>query len=209
MLRPRPLPRGAAPRERPRGPSRALALSVCHGAGSRRSIPGKPSPRGARRIGRSKSGRCKSSQLSWTSRDPKEFRASKGCGKLLRTQRAPGKHGKQLHELSQRLQIIVSKEIPKAKKITFGHLGDGNIHYNISQPENLSQDSFFKLERPLREKLLSLIVNMDGSFSAEHGIGIVRKKDALKIKGDEIKIMKSIKKSLDPKNILNPGKIFD
>ena len=48
-----------------------------------------------------------------------------------------------------------------------------------------------------------------GSFSAEHGIGIVRKKDALKIKGDEIKIMKSIKKSLDPKNILNPGKIFD
>ena len=84
-----------------------------------------------------------------------------------------------------------------------------NIHYNISQPENLSQDSFFKLERPLREKLLSLIVNMDGSFSAEHGIGIVRKKDALKIKGDEIKIMKSIKKSLDPKNILNPGKIFD
>ena len=50
---------------------------------------------------------------------------------------------------------------------------------------------------------------MGGSFSAEHGIGIVRKKDALKIKGDEIKIMKSIKKSLDPKNILNPGKIFD
>ena len=112
-------------------------------------------------------------------------------------------------EFIKKADSIVSKAIPKAKKITFGHLGDGNIHYNISQPENLSQDSFFKLERPLREKLLSLIVNMDGSFSAEHGIGIVRKKDALKIKGDEIKIMKSIKKSLDPKNILNPGKIFD
>ena len=112
-------------------------------------------------------------------------------------------------EFIKKADSIVSKAIPKAKKITFGHLGDGNIHYNISQPENLSQDSFFKLERPLREKLLSLVVDMDGSFSAEHGIGIVRKKDALKIKGDEIKIMKGIKKSLDPKNILNPGKIFD
>ena len=50
---------------------------------------------------------------------------------------------------------------------------------------------------------------MGGSFSAEHGIGIARKKDALQIKGDEIRIMKNIKKSLDPRNILNPGKIFD
>ena len=114
-----------------------------------------------------------------------------------------------MDEFIRKADLIVSKEIPKAKKITFGHLGDGNIHYNISQPANLSQDSFFKLEKPLRKKLLSLIVKMEGSFSAEHGIGIVRKKDALKIKGDEIKIMKSIKKSLDPKNILNPGKIFD
>jgi len=66
-----------------------------------------------------------------------------------------------------------------------------------------------KLENILRKKLLSLVVKMDGSFSAEHGIGIARKQDALKIKGDEIRIMKNIKKSLDPKNILNPGKIFD
>ena len=50
---------------------------------------------------------------------------------------------------------------------------------------------------------------MGGSFSAEHGVGIVRKKDALKVKSEEIKIMKKIKKSFDPKNILNPGKIFD
>ena len=112
-------------------------------------------------------------------------------------------------EFIKKADLIVSKEIPKAKNITFGHLGDGNIHYNIAQPKKLDKESFLKLENMLRKKLLSLVVKMDGSFSAEHGIGIARKQDAVKIKGDEIRIMKNIKKSLDPKNILNPGKIFD
>ena len=104
---------------------------------------------------------------------------------------------------------IVEREIPGAKRVTFGHLGDGNIHYNISQPKNMNEAIFLKKEPKLRNKILSLITQMGGSFSAEHGVGIVRKKDALKVKSEEIKIMKKIKKSLDPKNILNPGKIFD
>ena len=112
-------------------------------------------------------------------------------------------------EFIKKADSIVSKAIPKAKKITFGHLGDGNIHYNISQPKNMNEAIFLKKEPKLRNKILSLITQMGGSFSAEHGVGIVRKKDALKVKSEEIKIMKKIKKSLDPKNILNPGKIFD
>ena len=114
-----------------------------------------------------------------------------------------------VNEFINEADKIVGREIPGAKRVTFGHLGDGNIHYNISQPKNMNETIFLKKEPKLRNKILSLITQMGGSFSAEHGVGIVRKKDALKVKSEEIKIMKKIKKSFDPKNILNPGKIFD
>ena len=114
-----------------------------------------------------------------------------------------------INEFIQEADKIVKDIIPGAKNITFGHVGDGNIHYNISQPKNLSSREFLSLEKELRSHLLVLVQKYNGSFSAEHGIGLIRKKDAKKFKKDEIKLMKNIKKALDPKNILNPGKIFD
>ena len=79
----------------------------------------------------------------------------------------------------------------------------------LNKTDLIDDKEMKKIEKNLKKIVNDLIKEISGSISAEHGIGIVRKKDALKIKGDEIKIMKSIKKSLDPKNILNPGKIFD
>ena len=114
-----------------------------------------------------------------------------------------------INEFIQEADKIVKDIIPEAKNITFGHVGDGNIHYNISQPKNLSSREFLSLEKELRSHLLVLVKKYNGSFSAEHGIGLIRKKDAKKFKKDEIKLMKNIKEALDPKNILNPGKIFD
>jgi FAD/FMN-containing dehydrogenase len=70
-------------------------------------------------------------------------------------------------------------------------------------------EDFYALEKKLRDRILNLVSEHKGSFSAEHGIGIARKSDALKYKEKEIKVMQSIKRSLDPKNILNPNKIFD
>ena len=104
---------------------------------------------------------------------------------------------------------IVKNTIPNSKNVTFGHVGDGNIHYNITQPTDMEKKEFLTLENHLRSKLLELIKKYNGSFSAEHGIGIVRKKDALKLKKDEIALMKKIKLAIDPKNIINPGKIFE
>jgi FAD/FMN-containing dehydrogenase len=104
---------------------------------------------------------------------------------------------------------IVEECIPNSKCITFGHIGDGNIHYNISQPQDMNIEDFYALEKKLRDRILNLVSEHKGSFSAEHGIGIARKSDALKYKEKEIKVMQSIKRSLDPKNILNPNKIFD
>ena len=104
---------------------------------------------------------------------------------------------------------IVEECIPNSKCITFGHIGDGNIHYNISQPQDMNSEDFYTLEKELRDRILNLVSEHKGSFSAEHGIGIARKSDALKYKEKEIKIMQRIKRSLDPKNIINPNKIFD
>ncbi len=68
---------------------------------------------------------------------------------------------------------------------------------------------FSNLKKKIRKKLVDLTMSLDGSFSAEHGIGVTRKAELKKFKKDELNIMKGIKKSIDSKNILNPGKIID
>ena len=106
--------------------------------------------------------------------------------------------------------ISITKEIiPGSRCVIFGHIGDGNIHFNISQPTKIKKDDFFKFEKKIRKKLVDLTMSLDGSFSAEHGIGVTRKAELKKYKKDELNIMKGIKKSIDSKNILNPGKIID
>ena len=106
-----------------------------------------------------------------------------------------------------------SKEIKKIDSniriYPFGHLGDGNIHFNMIIPKNLNNDFDF-----LRDRIYKIVndsvFSFGGSFSAEHGIGIIKKNSFEKYKdNNEIAIMKKIKISLDPKNIMNPGKIFN
>ena len=77
---------------------------------------------------------------------------------------------------------IVKNTIHNSKNVTFGHVGDGNIHYNITQPKDMGKKEFLSLENHLRSKLLELIKKYNGSFSAEHGIGVIRKKMRLYIK---------------------------
>tara|TARA_B100001057_G_scaffold200846_1_gene201605 strand:+ start:2138 stop:3544 length:1407 start_codon:yes stop_codon:yes gene_type:complete len=106
--------------------------------------------------------------------------------------------------------IKISKEvIPGSRCVVFGHIGDGNIHFNISQPIKANKDKFLKKEKDLRKKIISLTLDLKGSISAEHGIGLARKDDLKKYKKKDVEIFKSIKKSFDPKNIMNPGKVID
>ena len=91
----------------------------------------------------------------------------------------------------------------------FGHLGDGNIHFNIIEPENYA-GNFNDARFEIYEIVNDLVENFGGSFSAEHGIGLIKKKSLHKYKSfNELNLMKKIKYALDPNNILNPGKIFD
>jgi glycolate oxidase subunit GlcD len=92
----------------------------------------------------------------------------------------------------------------------FGHIGDGNLHVNIRKPEALAKVEFLERCRAIDGSLFALVRAYQGSVSAEHGIGLL-KKHALAFSRSpaEIAMMRAVKKALDPEGILNPGKIFD
>ena len=117
-----------------------------------------------------------------------------------------------LDKIEQFINIMskkINKIIPGTRIYCFGHLGDGNIHFNMIEPKNYNKN--FNLYRNEIYNLVNKIVRENnGSFSAEHGIGLIKKEGLKKFKNkNQIEFMKKIKKSLDPKNILNPGKIID
>ena len=102
-------------------------------------------------------------------------------------------------------------KIPMEIKLhPFGHLGDNNIHFNMVLPNIEDLNSYIKIRDEIYLYINDLVQSYGGSFSAEHGIGQIKKDSLLKYKtASEIEIMKNIKKIFDPKNILNDGKIFD
>ncbi len=103
----------------------------------------------------------------------------------------------------------VRAEVPGIRPVPFGHLGDGNLHYNLSQPEGMEEQTFLDMWDRLNEIVHTLAVEMDGSFSAEHGIGSL-KVDELERLGSavELELMRSVKRAIDPHNIMNPGKVL-
>jgi D-lactate dehydrogenase (cytochrome) len=99
--------------------------------------------------------------------------------------------------------------IPGARPLPFGHLGDGNIHYNVMQPEGADKAEFLKHWDAMNAAVYAVVKKYGGSISAEHGVGIV-KRDLLPSVKDPValELMHSLKRMLDPKNILNPGKVL-
>ena len=107
-------------------------------------------------------------------------------------------------------QNNIKKINPNIEFHPFGHIGDGNIHFNMIIPEMNSNQSYLKIRDNIYSYINKLADDFEGSFSAEHGIGQIKKSSLLKFKSEyEINLMKNLKKIFDPKNILNPGKIFD
>ena len=104
---------------------------------------------------------------------------------------------------------MVENLIPGSRICAFGHIGDGNIHFNITQPVGYDKQAFLDSWTEVNRVVHDLVTDMGGSISAEHGIGIL-KRDELKLYLPEIHIdlMRQIKTSFDPKNLMNPDKIF-
>ena len=102
---------------------------------------------------------------------------------------------------------IVEQVIPDARPVPFGHIGDGNLHYNVSQPVDMDKQQFLDQWHELANKIHKLVISFNGSVSAEHGIGQMKFDEMRNIKSEiELKMMRQIKTQFDPRNILNPFK---
>ena len=103
----------------------------------------------------------------------------------------------------------VTALIPGCRPLPFGHLGDGNIHYNVSQPVGADKAAFLRRWDEVNAAVFAVVKKYGGSISAEHGIGVV-KRDVLPTVKDPVALdlMRGLKHMLDPKNILNPGKVL-
>jgi FAD/FMN-containing dehydrogenase len=99
--------------------------------------------------------------------------------------------------------------IPGARPLPFGHLGDGNIHYNVTQPEGADKAEYLKRWDEVNAVVFAVVKKYGGSISAEHGVGVV-KRDLLPSVKDPVALdlMRTLKRTLDPKGILNPGKVL-
>ena len=112
-------------------------------------------------------------------------------------------------EFLVRGQQIVEAEINGVRVVAFGHLGDGNIHFNLSQPEDTEGETFLAKWERVNRLVHDLVDDLGGSFSAEHGIGVLKKDDLKRYTSAvELELMQTLKQTLDPKGIMNPGKVL-
>ena len=88
-----------------------------------------------------------------------------------------------------------------------GHVGDGNFHSTIIYDPSKKKD--YNMIRDFSNKLIDKALELDGTITGEHGIGIQKKPYLVKQHPDTVPLMKAIKKTIDPNNIMNPGKVFD
>ncbi len=103
----------------------------------------------------------------------------------------------------------VTKLIPGARPVPFGHLGDGNIHYNVSQPIGADAADFLSRWHEVNAVVFEIVLRMGGSISAEHGIGVLKRDELPEVKDKvAIELMRAIKAMLDPLGIMNPGKVL-
>ncbi len=103
----------------------------------------------------------------------------------------------------------VTALIPGARMVAFGHLGDGNIHCNVSQPIGADKQQFLDRWHDVNHVVHGLVGKYDGSISAEHGIGVMKREELPDVKDPvALDLMRMLKRSLDPNGILNPGKVL-
>ena len=104
---------------------------------------------------------------------------------------------------------LILSIVPDARIVNFGHMGDGNLHYNISQPIGWDAADFFAFESQIHDAVNDLVLKFGGSISAEHGIGQLKRDKLAKIKDPvALSVMKRLKRELDPAGIMNPGKVL-
>ena len=109
----------------------------------------------------------------------------------------------------EEVNAAVIKLIPGCRPLPFGHVGDGNIHYNVTQPEGADKEKFLARWDEVNAVVFAVVKKFGGSISAEHGVGVM-KRDILPLYKDPValELMRGLKRMLDPNGILNPGKVL-
>lgn len=103
----------------------------------------------------------------------------------------------------------VAAYMPDINFCTFGHVGDGNIHYNMTQPSRMTKSEFLSHWPKVSEIVYPIAINMGGSISAEHGIGLLKAEEMNSYRNPvESELMRRLKQAFDPTDIMNPGKML-
>lgn len=113
-------------------------------------------------------------------------------------------------EFLERARDALRQAWPGVRIVAFGHIGDGNLHYNLSKPTAEDNTAFVGRTNEVNRIVHDLVAALGGSISAEHGLGQLKRDEILRYKtGVEMGLMRSIKRALDPKGLMNPGKVLD
>ena len=104
---------------------------------------------------------------------------------------------------------LLQQKFPACRMVTFGHLGDGNLHYNVSAPVGHNDEAFLQQQQAINLLVHDKVHQYEGSISAEHGLGALKREEIKRYKsGTELNMMVAIKRALDPLNLMNPGKVL-
>ena len=106
-------------------------------------------------------------------------------------------------------QALVERLVPGVRTVAFGHLGDGNIHFNLTQPAGADRAAFLDRWEEVNGAVHDLVQSYQGSISAEHGVGRMKVAEIRQRKAPvEIELMERVKRALDPRGLMNPGKML-
>lgn len=110
-----------------------------------------------------------------------------------------------LEEIETPLQRLA----PECSIVAFGHIGDGNLHFTVAQPDNMDPEDFERMREPIASCVHGVVLAAGGTVSAEHGVGLL-KRDVLptQVGSVAIDLMRSLKRTLDPEGLMNPGKVL-
>jgi FAD/FMN-containing dehydrogenase len=112
-------------------------------------------------------------------------------------------------EFIARADAALAATFPGVRIVCFGHIGDGNLHYNQSKADAESNAGFIARTVAVSRLVHDLVHQLGGSISAEHGLGQLKREEVLRYKsGTEMDLMRAVKQALDPRGLMNPGKVL-